>query len=95
MADKPTELDDYTKSYWISGYDGDAAPIVTVQNVRNAMTSMFWFRVQNDLEFAAIEGMMMLPDVESCSEETKQIGCKIQDSYYEGSGTGLDLMNQK
>ena len=48
MADKPTELDDYTKSYWLSGYEGDAAPIVTVQNVRNAMNPTQYSQLQNN-----------------------------------------------
>ena len=95
MADKPTELDDFTKSYWLSGYEGEAAPIVTVQNVRNAMTSMFWFRVNNDLEWAAIESMMMLPDIESCSKETREVGYEIGNAYYDGTGVSLELMNQE
>ena len=39
------ELDDYTRSYWRSGYEGEANEIVTVRTVMLAMRSMFWFRV--------------------------------------------------
>ena len=69
--------------------------MVTVANVRSAMTSMFWFRVSANLEFAAIADIMPLPDLQSCSDETKLKGNKLGSAYYTGSGAGLDLMNEE
>ena len=89
------DLDDYTKSYWLSGYDSEANEIVTVQTVMLAMRSMFWYRVSNNLEWAAIADMIMLPDIESCSEQTKEVGYEIMSAYYDGAGASLDLMNEE
>ena len=56
---------------------------------------MFWFRTSVNLEFAAVADVMPLPDIESCSESTKAIGYKLSSAWYEGSGAGLDLMNEE
>ena len=93
MGEQSEVLDDWAKSYWYRDYG--AAPMVTVSNVRYAMTSMFWFRVSANLEFAAIADMMPLPNIESCSEETKTVGYSIGSAWYQGSGNGLDLMNEE
>ena len=39
--------------------------------------------------------MIMLPDIESCSEQTKEVGYELSSAYYDGAGAGLDLMNEE
>ena len=93
MGELPDVLDSWAQSHWYRDYG--AAPLVTVKSVKEAMTAMFWFRVSVNLEFAALADIMPLPDIENCSESTKAIGYKIGSAWYEGSGAGLDLMNEE
>ena len=93
MGELPESLDGWAQSHWYTDYG--AAPLVTVKNIKEAMTSMFWFRTSVNLELAALADVMPLPDIESCSKSTKAIGYKIGSAWYEGSGAGLDLMNEE
>ena len=93
MGELPDVLDSWAQSHWYTDYG--AAPLTTVKNVKEAMTSMFWYRTSVNLEFAAVADIMPLPDIENCSESTKAVGYKIGSAWYEGSGAGLDLMNEE
>ena len=58
-----------------------ATPITDIKSLDAALTALFWFRADNNLEIYAVVRRQLdervMPDLSTCSSETREAGSAI------------------
>ena len=81
------------KEHFLSKYG--AVAITTIEQLRAALTPVFWQRVDAQLEIAAIADLPFFPPYDTCSEVTGARAYELQSEIFDILGDSLQLTNQE